>query len=45
MDNFEPMLYNLPVGSMAAYIRAQLHNAECEVPSIPAPPIETWEII
>jgi hypothetical protein len=45
MQNYEPMIYNLPMDSMADYIRAQLRNAECEVPNIPAPPVETWEIV
>lgn len=45
MQNYEPIIYNLPMDSMADYIRAQLRNVNCEVPNIPAPPVETWEIV
>jgi hypothetical protein len=44
MQNYEPMLYNLPMDSLAVYIRVQLLNVNCEVPNIPMPPVETWEI-
>jgi hypothetical protein len=44
MMQSEPMLLNIPVEDMASYIRAQLSNAGCELPAVPMPPVEAWNI-
>lgn len=40
----EPLLLNLPVEDQASYIRSQLSNAGCELPTVPMSPVNEWEI-
>ena len=41
----EPLLLNMSVEDQASYIRAQLSDAGCELPTVPMPPVTEWEIV